>query len=164
MAKRIITKQGDIFEVPLENNKKGYFQYILVDTTQLSSSVIRVFKKHYSKEETVDLEDVVKEEVSFYAHAILKVGIKMNLWQKVGNMQVEEDIEAPYFRCSADYGNPEIKISNDWYIWKVNEKFEDVDKLNETQKKYDIGVVIAATEIPERMNTGKYSYFYPASE
>lgn len=46
MAKRIITRIGDVFEVQLDNCKK-YFQYIANDMTQLNSSVIRAFVEEY---------------------------------------------------------------------------------------------------------------------
>ena len=47
MAKRIITKIGDIFCVEVDNEYKCYFQYVANDMTVLNSSVIRVFSKHY---------------------------------------------------------------------------------------------------------------------
>lgn len=162
MAKRLTVKEGDIFEVPLENNTKGYFQFIMLDLTQLNSEVIRVFKKRYEARDTPDLEDVVQDEVQFYAHIVIKLGVKMNLWNKVGNVGLESNFEAPYFRGSNDYGNPEVKVSKSWFIWRANEDFVQVGELKGEQVNYDIGSVLATTEIPEIMNTGKSSYFYPA--
>lgn len=46
MAKRIVTKIGDIFSVTLKNGKQRFFQYIANDYSQLNSSVIRVFRKN----------------------------------------------------------------------------------------------------------------------
>jgi hypothetical protein len=162
MAKRVTVKPGDIFEVPLENNTKGYFQFIMLDLTQLNSEVIRVFKKRYAANETPDFSAVVKDEVQFYAHVVIKFGVKMNLWDKVENVPLESSIEAPYFRGSNDYGNPEIKVSKSWYIWKANEDFVQVGELKGEHINYDAGSVLAAPEIPEIMNTGKSSYFYPS--
>lgn len=47
MAKRIVTKIGDVFCAEIDNRIKRYFQYIVNDMEQLNSSVIRVFKTHY---------------------------------------------------------------------------------------------------------------------
>ena len=73
MAKRIITKIGDIFSVALNNGNQRFFQYIANDYSQLNSSVIRVFKKEYPAEYELNSEEVVKYEVDFYAHAIFQV-------------------------------------------------------------------------------------------
>jgi len=162
MAKRLTIKEGDVFEVPLENNTKGYFQFIMLDLTQLNSEVIKVFKKRYEASESPNLEDVVKDEVQCYAHMVIKFGVKMNLWNKVGNVGLEPNIEAPYFRGSNDYGNSEIKVSKSWYVWRANEDFVQVGELKGEHVNYDIGSVLATPEIPEIMNTGKSSYFYPS--
>ena len=162
MAKRIIVKKGDIFQVLLDNNMKGYFQFIILDLTQLNSEVIRVFKKRYPANETPDFSVIVKDEVQFYAHVVIKFGVKMNLWNKVSNVPLELGLEPPCFRGSNDYGNPEIKVSKSWYVWKTNEDFVQVGEPKGQHTSYDIGSVLAAPEIPEIMNTGKSSYFYPS--
>lgn len=46
MAKRIVTKIGDIFSVTLDNGNLRFFQYIANDSSCLGGSVIRVFKKN----------------------------------------------------------------------------------------------------------------------
>ena len=80
MAKRIITKIGDIFCVEVDNDYKCYFQYVANDMTVLNSSVIRVFARHYSIDYEPVFEDIVKDEVYFYAHTILRFGILYNAW------------------------------------------------------------------------------------
>lgn len=162
MAKRIIVEEGDVFEVPLKNDTKGYFQFIMLDSTQLNSEVVKAFRKRYAVNDVPNLKEVVKDEVQFYAHVIIKFGVKMNLWKKVGNVPLEATIEVPYFRGSNDYGNPEVRVSKSWYVWKANEDFVQVGELEGEHANYDIGSVLAAPEIPEIMNTGKSSYFYPS--
>ncbi|MFH4275952.1 hypothetical protein WAJ11_20270, partial [Acinetobacter baumannii] len=83
--KRKNTKIGDIFVVKVDNDKKKYFQLIAFDLTQLNSDVIRSFKKVYPLEADIDLLEIVNGEVEFYAHCVTKFGLKMNLWEKVGN-------------------------------------------------------------------------------
>ena len=45
MAKRVITKIGDVFCVKFDTSKK-YLQYIGRDLTQLNSDIVRAFKKN----------------------------------------------------------------------------------------------------------------------
>ena len=84
MAKRIVTKIGDVFCVEIDNQCKRYFQYIVNDMEQLNSSVIRVFKLHYPIDYKPIIDDIVKDEVEFYAHTVLRAGIVNNAWYKVG--------------------------------------------------------------------------------
>lgn len=84
MAKRIVTKIGDVFCAEIDNRIKRYFQYIVNDMEQLNSSVIRVFKTHYPMEHKPVCDEVVKDEVEFYAHTVLRAGIVNNASYKVG--------------------------------------------------------------------------------
>ena len=79
MAKRIVTKIGDIFCVELGNGYKSYFQYIANDMTQLNSSVIRAFVGRYPMDYKPDMAELVKSDVAFYAHTILKMGFVKNI-------------------------------------------------------------------------------------
>lgn len=64
MAKRIITRIGDVFEVQLDNCKK-YFQYIANDMTQLNSSVIRTFVEEYLLDYSPILENITAGKLIF---------------------------------------------------------------------------------------------------
>ncbi len=125
---RTITKIGDVFSVKLDDNRKKYFQYVANDLTQLNSDVIRAFKKTYSINPNPDLSEIVTDEVEFYAHCVTKWGIKLGLWERVGNIANVGKVEV-VFRDSEDYGNPEIKVSYGWWIWKINEEQKRVGKL-----------------------------------
>lgn len=85
MAKRIVTKMGDIFCVEIDNGYKRFFQYIINDIEALNSSVIRVFKTHYPMDYRPIMEEIVMDEVEFYAHTVLRAGIVYGAWYKVGN-------------------------------------------------------------------------------
>ena len=84
MAKRIVTKIGDIFCVELGNGYKSYFQYIANDMTQLNSSVIRAFVGRYPMDYKPDMDELVKSEVAFYAHTIIKSGVQEDVFHKYG--------------------------------------------------------------------------------
>jgi len=160
---RANTKIGDIFSVKLDDNNKKYIQYVTNDLTQLNSDVIRAFKKVYPINTTPDLSEVVKDEVEFYAHTVTKWGIKSGVWEKVGNIADIGKVEI-LFRDTNDYGSKpgeQVKVSDKWYVWKINEKFKQVGKLEGEYQKAEIGVVIPAVHIVHRLQTGEYDFVYP---
>ena len=159
--KRTYVKIGDIFSVAVDEKHLKYFQYIADDLTQLNSSVIRVFRNIYSKEEVLDWNELVTNDVEFYTHAFVRNGIKLGYWQKVGRSSEIGACDV-FFRNSDDYGNPEIKISENWYVWKINQPTVRVGKLEGEYQKAEIGVVISPDSIVHRMKTGKYDFFFPS--
>ena len=80
--KRIVTRIGNVFCAEINNEHKRFFQYVANDLEELNSSVIRVFKPRYPMDYKPVIEDLVKDEVEFYAHTILKFGIVFNAWTK----------------------------------------------------------------------------------
>ncbi len=156
--------KGDIFVVYLENNRKKYFQYLTNDLIQLNSEVIKVFKKDFHKDETPDLIELVnKSEIDFYAHCILKFGVKLNFWKMVGNCETNMKQEI-LFRSSSDDGNLQVKVSNNWWVWKINEEQKYVGVLNGENRKAEIGSVIPPDSIVHKMQYGEYDFVYPRYE
>lgn len=162
-SKKQRPKIGDIFEVNLRNDQKGYVQYIANDLTQLNSDVIRVFKTHYPISQEINIEDIINDEVEFYSHVTgVEFGEKDGIWIKKGNSQNLGDLRAPFFRQSRDSGNPKIKVSKNWSVWHVNEPMVDVGELKDNNTKADIGSVTWPERVVERMRTGEYPVHYPA--
>lgn len=165
MSKRIKnTNIGDVFSAKIDDNHKRYLQYIVSDLTQLNSDVIRVFTNIYPIEANPSLEVIVNDKVDFYAHCVTKSGIKRGLWEKVGNIDDIGQTDHILFRDSGDYGSPEVKISNDWWVWNVNEPFIEVGKLRNEYKTAEIGIVFQPERILNRMKTGSYQIKYPDFE
>lgn len=162
MAKRIVTKIGDVFLAKFENCQK-YFQYIADDMTQLNSRVIRVFKKEYPLGDSPDLAEVVNGEIDFHVHVIIKFGIQMNLWKKAGKAPVNEKVNV-LFRRSKDHGENKNPVSYKWEVWKINKDFKYVGELKGENRNADIGVIMPPSQVYERMKTGKYSFYYPGFE
>jgi hypothetical protein len=162
--KRKYTKPGDILSVQIDDGRKKYMQYIISDLTQLNSDVIRAFKEVYSISQNPELTDIIKGEIDFYAHCVTKAGIKMGLWDLVGNISDVGDTENILFRSSEDYGNPEIKISQDWWVWNINMEASKVGKLKGENRRAEIGCVVTPKAIVDRMQTGKYNFKYPDFE
>lgn len=156
---RVQTKLGDIFAVPLDSVKK-YFQYVADDRSQLNSEVIRAFKQTYPIDATPELTDVVAGEVDFHAHVVIKWGIKKELWEKVGNVPFTGKLPA-LFRDTNDYGDRRVLTSTNWYVWRVNEEFQRVGRLEGEHRKAEIGIVVTPQDVVDRMRTGAYRFSYP---
>lgn len=166
--KRANTKIGDVFSVVLRSNKKGYFQLIAFDSTQMNSDVIRVFKDTYPISATPTLPEVISSEVEFYAHCVTKFGLSLKLWEKIGNSAEIGDTKSILFRDTNDYGlkigEQPIKISKRWYVWELNQDFKNVGLLSGQNRKAEIGIIVNPYDIIDRMETGKYNFMYPDFE
>lgn len=155
-------KIGDVFSVMIDDNNKKYFQYVVRDVTQLDSDVIRAFKKLYPINANIDLSEIINGEIEFYSHCFIKLGLKMKFWEKVGNVGDVGDFQELIFRCSGD--NPQTKVSQNWWVWKINEEQKPFGKLVGEKKKSEIGSVIPPDSIVYRMKMGKYDFVYPEFE
>ena len=166
---RTNTKIGDVFSVKIDENSKKYFQLVAFDSVQLNSDVIRAFKKVYSLDENPELQVLINDEVSFYAHCVTKFGLKMGLWDVVGNVSEVGDFSQVIFRDTNDYGTrpgvDPIKVSHNWHIWKVNDDdFTLVGKLEGENRNSFIGLVMNPVGIVEMLKGNKYLTNYPDFE
>jgi hypothetical protein len=161
MTSRIVTKIGDIFEVPLDDGSMKFIQYIANDQTQLNSSVIRAFKTKYPMDAQPAVDEITKDSVDFYAHTVLKPGIIRKIWKKFGK---SPDIGglAILFRGTNDILDPKVKVSKNWHVWEIAGPSRRVGELVGDNQKAEIGAVMPADQIVHRMRTGKYSYVYPS--
>ncbi|MBD5279810.1 MAG: hypothetical protein HDS35_04635 [Bacteroides sp.] len=164
MAKRIVTKIGNIFCTKIDDKWKVYFQYICNDLTDLNSSVIRVFRTRYPIDEKVNLEEVVKDEVWFYAHTMLRAGIADGVWEKVGkssNLGLD-GLDKVWFTITHDSGYDQktrrifdVDPDKNWIIWKVNEEMIKVGRLSKEIIPYiEDGTVFHYSSVDERIHLG----------
>jgi hypothetical protein len=159
MAKIIKNMEvGDVFCVIVNDTCKRYLQYIIHDTMQSYSNVIRVFKKVYTIDENPDLSEIVNDEIDFYAHCILETGIELGFWSNIGNIKNTGSMDDIIFRSKKDYSDSSIQ--DDWWIWKINKPFEYVGKLDKINSKADLGLVFHPEKIIERLKTGSYGNIY----
>lgn len=157
--KRTVIKIGDVFSVLLGEGHKKYFQYVANDLTQLNSDVVRAFKKEYPVDAMPDVDEIVRDDVDFYVHAVISLGVKMGLWDKVGNAPVVGDIDV-LFRDTNDYGNREI-VSNNWYVWRINKPFQKIGRLEGDFRNAHVGIVVSPPRIVDRMRKGQFDLAYP---
>ena len=166
MAKRIVTKIGDVFCAEIDNKFKRYFQYIVNDIEMLNSSVIRVFKTHYPMDHKPVCDEIVKDEVEFYAHTVLRAGIVNNVWYKVGksNNIGDDEYMDVLFGVSQNcivHSPTEIEWvdpAENWYVGHINEPRVRIGKLTEKYQHVEIDSVMPYIEIINRMRYGYYTY------
>jgi hypothetical protein len=171
MAKRIVTKPGFVYSANIDGKYKRYFQYICKDASNLYSEVIKVFKPVYPIEASPDLEHVVKEDVLFYAHTIICIGIHEGIWKKEGKQPVDNDELSSILFGSANlvispteggltYKIPRsfrINPPRNWYVWKVNGERIFYENLpTSLYDKLELGDVYSFRTILSRMKYGVY--------
>jgi hypothetical protein len=161
MRSRIVTRIGDIFEVPLDDRSKKFIQYIANDRTQLNSRVIRAFKAKYPINAQPTVDDITADAVDFCAHTVLKARIIRKIWKKVRKSR-DVGALAILFRGTNDILDPQVKVSKNWHVWEIDGPSRNVGKLVGHYQKAEIGSVIPADHIVHRMRTGKYSFVYPS--
>ena len=156
--KRIVKKIGNIFCVEVEDKFKCYFQYIANDLEQLNSSVIRVFKKHYTLESNPTMDEIVNDEVSFYAHTVLRAGILYNAWYKVGTNRNVGDTENIKFKIYDDvnfWGTGKTKSCR-WRVWTINQPWQFLGEMTDECREYDWGPVLSYLNVVCKIKTGKF--------
>lgn len=163
---RVITKKGDVFSAVINDKEKKYFQYIANDLTQLNSDVIRAFKAKHPVDKTPDISEILSDDVDFYAHCAVNLGVKMNLWTKIGKSDELGALDDILFRCTSDYGHKVGDVpkntSSKWYVWKINDTdFTRIGKLEGTYKESFIGLVFNPLGIIELLKGNKYPVNYP---
>ena len=165
MAKRIVTKVGDVFCVEIDNEYKCFFQYIEKDILQLGSSVIRAFKTRYPMDYKPVIEDIVKDEILFYAHTILRVGIEYGAWYKVGKSKelglsgLNNVMFGDVFNYKATPNLQLIEVDylENWTIWKVNEERINIGVLpTEYYEIIEEGGVVPYDEVVTRFRIGYF--------
>lgn len=165
MAKRIVTKIGNVFCAEIDGKYKCFFQYIMNDMTQLNSSVIRVFKRRYPMDYMPDIEEIVNDDVWFYTHTILRAGIEFGAWYKVGkSMTLGEDGcrkalfgDADDVRIGADGKIEIVDPVENWRIWHIGEPQILIGRLPEEYVDIvESGGVIPYSWIIKRMKYGFY--------
>ena len=158
--KRIVTRVGDIFCIELKK-QKVFFQFIAVDSSELNSATIRVFQKKYSQDYVFDAEEVINDEVMFYAHTCLQPGLKQGIWTKVGKSKEVGDLENVSFRRTSDW-TPQCLKSYRWWVGGINKDYIMVGELTEEYKnKTHIGWVVPPTDIVEKIEFGEYQGLIP---
>lgn len=167
MQKRVVTKIGDIFSISINETEKRYIQLVAYDLLQLNSDVIRCFTKTYPLDANPDSETIINDNILFYSHCVIKLGIKLNVLTKVGKNSELGDFSEVLFRNTSDYGRKEneepISISQNWYVWRIGDKkITPIGKLDGENKKSYVGLIINPLGILELAKGNRYPINYPS--
>ena len=106
-----------------------------------------------------DEQEVLNDEVNFYAHTILRIGIDNGTWYKVGKSKEVGDLTKIMFRFSSDLGGGGgvKRKSYNWYVWKINEEYIHIGELTDDFKnKSDFGLVIQYCDVFNKIKNGFY--------
>ena len=158
MVERIVTRIGDIFCVEIDHEYKCYFQYVAKDMTMLNSSVIRVFACHYPISKELTMDEIINDDVDFYAHTVLRFGIENHAWYKVGKHKNIGNPENILFRMYDDIGNLSITKSYRWNIWRINQEQQFIGELTDEYIKLDLGIVFSYHNIVNKIEKGVYLF------
>lgn len=157
MAKRIVTKIGDVFCVEIDNEYKCFFQYVANDRAWLNSSVIRVFKKHYPMDYVPEIEEIVQDEEHFCAHIILRVGIEDGTWYKVGKSANLGEPDKIMFRLFDEGDFSRMTRSFRWFVWQINCESKNIGLLRKRYRHYNLGWVFIPEDIVSKIKTDKFA-------
>lgn len=163
---RIATKIGDIFSVGIGNGKKRYFQLIEFDSTQLNSDVIRAFETEYIVSDKPDIRTILYSKVTFYAHCVTKLGLKIETWEKYGASSDIGSTEGVFFRSSPDYGSqPGVRFrSEKWFVWEIGKDQVRVNRDDYRLNESYIGLVFTPNDIVGLLRGERLPAFYPDFE
>lgn len=155
---RVVTKIGDIFCVEIDDKYKTFFQYICNDSSQLSSPVVRVFKRFYSLNSMPSIDEIVNDEVSFYVHTFIRVGMHLGIWYKVGKCKDVGDTSNIFFKIYSDvnFGLTGQTKSYNWSVWRINCKWEFLGEMKDEFRDYNMGFIYSYQNIVEKIKTGKF--------
>ena len=110
-------KDGDVFEMPLTDNKKCYFQYICRDYCQeaYGTDVIVVFKKIYDKNYIANFAEITNDEISHIYHTTVGEGVKSFSWKKVGNCTPRNIDYVTFMSFDENYNDKK------WMVWHIGD-------------------------------------------
>ena len=158
--KRIYIRKGDIFCINIDNKEKVFFQFLTTDITQLNSCVIRVFKKKYCISYTPTINEILKDEIDFYVHTIIKLGIKNNVWEKVGHSMDLGQTDNIMFKMDASE-NRIVQKSYNWLIWRINTPMIRIGEMKEEYRHFHYGPILPYTFIINKIKTGDFGFPIP---
>jgi hypothetical protein len=154
-------KIGDVYELSGYGSEAYFFQHFGNDETMLGSDVIRVFQGSHNSGESIDLLRIVNSPVLTHLHTTLRFGVKDGSWKRIGHAEVAPGANECLFRMSSDYGSPAVRISREWYVWRMNEPLRYVGPLPPEYQTAELGVVFSTMAIRNRVVTGNFQIVHP---
>ncbi len=151
------THIGDIFEIPLPDNRKRYMQFVVVDSSCLGAWGVRVFKKEYALEEKPSIDDIVNDKVDFYYNTrALGHGVLYGLWSRYGKSANLGNLNDMVFRSYIDGLGDGPSY---WTVWKAAQPIQYYRILPRKYLYAAQGVLCPPFHLIERIVTGRGNRF-----
>jgi hypothetical protein len=146
-------KVGDIFEIPLSNNRKAVGHFVFKD--KKNGPLIQVFND-ITDNEKVNIEDAINSNYLFPPVLTgLYAAIRVGLWHIIGKMPVTNFTYPKFISSVWDDQSGEVK---NWFVWDI-EKFVKLGPiLPEEYKTLEYMVVWSPQDIVYRIETGSIPF------
>jgi hypothetical protein len=146
-------KIGDIFEIPLSNNKKAYGQYIYLD---FFGPLIRVFNLIVDVNKQVDIDVITSCKLLFPpVYTGVKAAIKNGMWSVIGNKEIHEFVFPGFVRTFQDLNTGDATI---WFLWDGKNNVRIGKKLSDDMKKFEFLAIYSPDLIEKRIISKEKPY------
>lgn len=145
-------KVGDIFEIPLSNDRRAYGQYMFKD--QKMGPLIQIFD--LITEEEIGL-DQLKDVQPLFPPVItgLFVAVRTGLWKIIGHIPIAKFVYPKFISTLYNEKTGAIGI---WYLWDGERSVRLGHELLDEYKHLEFLVVWDPHDIAYRIETGKDPY------
>lgn len=160
--RKIESKIGDVFEIPLSDGRKTYGQYV----DDNGGNIIRIFNYSTSHNERPDLSRIDKSDLLFPPiHTSIDFAIKNCGWKIVGKLSIDGYVYKGFLNHSEVLPMPKdrrdpIRIKS-WALWDGKKWIELGERLSEKYQKYESGAIFPPDLIVKRIETGFNMFEYP---
>ena len=147
-------KLGDVFEIPLSGDRRGYGQFVYYD--EKKGPIIQVYR--LISEGNLPIDEIIQSGPMFPPVITgLFAAIRQNLWKVIGNRPVDDFVYQPF--VSTMYNGKTGKAGK-WFLWDGEEYLEIGEKLPDSLKNQEFLVVWSPFDIVNRIETGEIPYPY----
>lgn len=148
-----MVKLGDIIEIPLENGRKGYAQYVIRDPMGPMIQVLDFIQANRPE------LDAILGAHPLFPPIITGVfaAIRSGFWTKIGNREPIINQHPGFISTLYDQKRGEAGI---WYFWNGEKSIRLGEKLPEEYKDKEFLMVWDPHDVVHRIETGEYLFPY----
>ena len=148
-------KVGDVYRIPLSENRSAYCQYMLRDRC---GPMIRVFDLILNEEEDLDFVRLNVKKLLFPPIIVgLSAAVHKLDWERVGSLPIEK-FKYPCFVSS--YYHLVTGKAYKWFLWKADKETYIGNKLPRKYRKCEYMMGWSPQDVVRRIETGWYPQEY----
>lgn len=142
-------KVGEIFEIPLSDDRRAYGQYVFRDPKM--GPLIRIFDR--ISRSPIEIEELRNSKPLFPPVLTgLYAAISSGLWKIVGYLPVEDFIYPKFISTNFDLRSGQTGV---WYLWDGQRSRLIGSQLPEKYKQLEFLVGWAPQDVATRIETGQ---------